>query len=63
MLIYSPLNLDMFHAQPFASFSCISFKEPPLGAEHVFFTQRASFFNKIESDKKASRAEFQKFSD
>jgi hypothetical protein len=53
----------MLHAQPFASFSCKSFKEPPLGAELSFFTQRASFFNKIESDEKASKAKFQKISD
>jgi hypothetical protein len=53
----------MFHAQPFDSFSCKSFKEPPLGAELAFFTQRASFFNKIESDMKASRVKFQKFSE
>jgi hypothetical protein len=52
------LKLRMFHAHPFDSFSCISFKESPLGAEHAFLIQRASFFNKIESDKNASRAEF-----
>ena len=51
-------RLRMFHAQPFAPFSCISFKKPSLGAGHPFFYQRASFFRKIESDKKASRAQF-----
>ena len=44
-------RIRMFHAHPFDSFSCISFKESPLGAEHAFLIQRASFFNKIESDK------------
>jgi hypothetical protein len=46
-------RIRMFHAHPFDSFSCISFKESPLGAEHAFLIQRASFFNKIESYKNA----------
>ena len=53
----------MFHAHPFDSFSCIPFKWSPLGAEHAFRIQRASFFNKIESDKLASSAKLLKFSD
>ena len=47
-------RLRMFHAQPFDYFSCISFKESPLGAEHAFRIQRAAFFNKIESEKLSS---------
>ena len=46
-------RIRMFHAHPFDYFSCISFKESPLGAEHAFLIQRASFFNKIESYKNA----------
>ena len=53
----------MFHAQPFDYFSCITFKESPLGAEHAFRIQRASFFDEIESDKLASSAKLLKLSD
>ena len=43
-------RLRMFHAQPFDYFSCITFKESPLGAEHAFRIQSASFFNEIDSE-------------
>jgi len=56
--LFGPPN----YSHPLPSFSCKSFKESPLGAELAFFTQRASFFNKIESNKKVSRTKFSKFS-
>jgi hypothetical protein len=30
------LGKSVFHAQPLSSFSCITFRESPLGAEHSF---------------------------
>ena len=51
----------MFHAQPFDYFSCITFKESPLGAEHAFRIQRASFFNEIESEMLSLTIKFSKF--
>ena len=48
---------------PLDSFSRITFKESPLGAEHAFRIQRASFFDEIESDKLASSAKLLKLSD
>ena len=50
----------MFHAQPF-DVSCITFKESPLGAEHAFRIQRASFFNEIESEMLSLTIKFSKF--
>jgi len=54
-------RLRMFHAQPFDYFSCITFKESPLGAEHAFRIQRASFFNEIESEMLSLTIKFSKF--
>jgi len=51
-------RLRMFHAQPFDHFSCITFRESPLGAEHAFRIQRASFFNTIGSKKFSSTIKF-----
>ena len=51
----------MFHAQPFDYFSCITFKESPLGAEHAFRIQRASFFNEIEFEMLSLTIKFSKF--